>query len=64
MQLAIRKWEWILGDRYHGLVFTQKKPVPNSPAMRHILIAVESVCVVVMMCLLAVHIVKRIIAEA
>jgi hypothetical protein len=32
--------------------------------MRHILIAVELVCVVAMMRLLAVHIVKRIIAEA
>lgn len=64
MHFTIRKWEWILRNRYYGLIFTQKKPVPNSLAMRHILIAVELVCVVAMMRLLAVHIVKRIIAEA
>lgn len=64
MHLAIHKWKRILGNGYHSLVFAQEKPIPNSLAVRYVLVVVESVSVMMaMMRLLTVDVVESIVAE-
>ena len=64
MHLAIHKWKRILGNGYHSLVFAQEKPIPNSLAVRYVLVVVESVSVMMaMMRLLTVDVVEIIVAE-
>lgn len=63
MNLTTCEWKWIFRDRNHCLVFAQEQPIPYSLAMRYVLIAVKSVCVMVtVMCLLATHIVECVVA--
>lgn len=64
MYLTIGEWEWVLRDGDDCLIFAQKKPIPYSFSMRHVLITIESIYMVVaVVCLLTADVVECIVAQ-